>query len=91
MESRKVFPSFGQFRQNLGHFNKATWPAMKKEKRDGVLDCAWLMDEMNVICAVAIYPNLCCILRKLIQFGFHLTPVEFIALIVNKSLNIGQW
>ena len=63
---------------------------MNKEKRDGILDCAWLMDEVDIICVVVIYADLCYVLRKFIQLCFDRPPVESLLPVESEPFYIGQ-
>jgi hypothetical protein len=64
---------------------------MDKQKRDGVLHRAWLMDKVDLVYAMAVNVNWDRILGYFVQLCFHSPPVEVVLPEVSESYDIGEW
>ena len=63
---------------------------MGEEERNGALDSALLMDEVDVVGVEVVNRYLGHELRELIELGLSFTPVVAIGPAVCKSLDVGQ-
>jgi hypothetical protein len=88
MEGWLLLSSLDQLRQYLRDLIKASGPAVHKNKRDGVLDVALLVDKMYLKRLVSVNCYVRCELRELIELLFCSSPVVATTPACYKSLYI---